>query len=65
MTRCQRCGIPSPDDPDSAADGGISQREIGDEHYCLVCMSYIREHPGELNDLPVQWVEMFVETGDD
>jgi DNA gyrase inhibitor GyrI len=65
VTRCKRCGVPSPDDPDSAADGGVSQREIEGGHYCLACISYIREHPAELEDLPVQWVKMFVEFGDD
>jgi hypothetical protein len=65
MTRCKRCGVPSPDDPDSAVDGGVSQRQLESGYYCMACMSYIREHPSELDDLPVRWVEIFVEFGDD
>lgn len=60
MTRCIRCGVPSPNDPDAASNGGISQTHLEGESYCMVCVDYIREHPEEREDLPPEALKRIV-----
>jgi len=61
MAECSRCGVPDPEDPRAAKNGGVQLQATGQGILCVVCVDVLQERGTTTRDVDQAGLETFVD----